>query len=274
MWATLLPLWVGSPLNEEKLYLHIVDFPKLTYCSLQLYHICKHHICYLLFTIMILPCLPHLCCQRNVFRTKSVCVSQLSWVWICPPAILVFDNQRNRDKLGIVRWRVMWQTMVTQIAKFIGPTWGPPGSNRPQMGPMLAPWTLLSRHIWLCGINGFLSPLSMYWKYISHRMVQNSKMQIRAHFFYQLWLKHSCILYNFLNIMVELISIWAKCLQRFSCGLTVYRVIHFPHDKCKDKLLHASYGEMLFYDIYNMNNNAQVHHLIREIWQQLHRSQV
>ena len=26
----------------------------------------------------------------------------------------------------------------------MGPTWGPPGSCRPQMGPMLAPWTLLS----------------------------------------------------------------------------------------------------------------------------------
>ena len=26
----------------------------------------------------------------------------------------------------------------------LGPTWGPPGSCRPQMGPMLAPWTLLS----------------------------------------------------------------------------------------------------------------------------------
>ena len=30
------------------------------------------------------------------------------------------------------------------LAKFMGPTWGPPGSCRPQMGPMLAPWTLLS----------------------------------------------------------------------------------------------------------------------------------
>ena len=30
------------------------------------------------------------------------------------------------------------------IAKFMGPTWGPPGPCRPQMGPMLAPWTLLS----------------------------------------------------------------------------------------------------------------------------------
>ena len=31
----------------------------------------------------------------------------------------------------------------TQIAKFMGPTWGPPGACRSQMGPMLAPWTLL-----------------------------------------------------------------------------------------------------------------------------------
>ena len=34
--------------------------------------------------------------------------------------------------------------LKTQIAKFTGPTWGLPGSCRPQMGPMWAPWTLLS----------------------------------------------------------------------------------------------------------------------------------
>ena len=41
-------------------------------------------------------------------------------------------------------------------SKFVGPTWGPPGSCRPQMGTMLAPRTLLSsglsvseRDIWL-----------------------------------------------------------------------------------------------------------------------------
>ena len=32
----------------------------------------------------------------------------------------------------------------SQIARFMGPTWGPPGSCRPPMGPMFAPWTLLS----------------------------------------------------------------------------------------------------------------------------------
>ena len=34
--------------------------------------------------------------------------------------------------------------LFSQIARFMGPTWDPPGSCRPQMGPMLAPWTLLS----------------------------------------------------------------------------------------------------------------------------------
>ena len=33
---------------------------------------------------------------------------------------------------------------LPQIAKFMGPTWDPPGSCRPPVGPMLAPWTLLS----------------------------------------------------------------------------------------------------------------------------------
>ena len=32
----------------------------------------------------------------------------------------------------------------SQITKFMGPTRGPPGSYRTQMGPMLAPWSLLS----------------------------------------------------------------------------------------------------------------------------------
>ena len=36
---------------------------------------------------------------------------------------------------------------TTQRARFVWPTWGPPGSCRPQEGPMLAPWTLLSRYL-------------------------------------------------------------------------------------------------------------------------------
>ena len=45
------------------------------------------------------------------------------------------------------RFRLLWfifHWRSTQITKFMGPTRGPPWSCRPQMGPMLAPWTLLS----------------------------------------------------------------------------------------------------------------------------------
>ena len=35
----------------------------------------------------------------------------------------------------------------SQIARFMGPTWGPSGADRTQVGPMLAPWTLLSGHV-------------------------------------------------------------------------------------------------------------------------------
>ena len=47
---------------------------------------------------------------------------------------------------------------IIQIARFEGPTWGPPGSYRPQMGPILAPWTLLSENIFFIGTRNGLAP--------------------------------------------------------------------------------------------------------------------
>ena len=35
-------------------------------------------------------------------------------------------------------------SVVSPISRFLGPTWGPPGDDRTQVGPVLAPWTLLS----------------------------------------------------------------------------------------------------------------------------------
>ena len=41
-------------------------------------------------------------------------------------------------------WRFFYQEyrMHIPIARFVGPTWGPSGADRSQVGPMLAPWTL------------------------------------------------------------------------------------------------------------------------------------
>ena len=38
-----------------------------------------------------------------------------------------------------------WRKLIsTLIARFMGSTWGSPGADRTQVGPMLAPWTLFS----------------------------------------------------------------------------------------------------------------------------------
>ena len=37
-----------------------------------------------------------------------------------------------------------WVCRQSMMARFMGPTWGPSWADRAQVGPMLAPWTLLS----------------------------------------------------------------------------------------------------------------------------------
>ena len=50
--------------------------------------------------------------------------------------------------------------LISLIAKFMGPTWGPSGADRTQVGPMLVPWTLLSGMIY------FRSPI---FRWVSER---------------------------------------------------------------------------------------------------------
>ena len=52
-------------------------------------------------------------------------------------------------------------SMPTLIAKFMGPTWGPFWSCRPQMGPMLAPWTLLSGQ-WSLSLKTFVRIINIW----------------------------------------------------------------------------------------------------------------
>ena len=59
------------------------------------------------------------------------------------------------SKLGMSRNSCIWfrqKTASRLIARFVGPTWGPHGAARTQMGPMLATWTLLSG-LFLCRVD-------------------------------------------------------------------------------------------------------------------------
>ena len=80
--------------------------------------------------------------------------------WGCRrwPFVLKFDVKPHQSSGNLI--------ITSQIAKFMGPTWAPPGPYRPQMSPMLAPWTLLSgmvahesvrqRYIWVSRPHGSL----------------------------------------------------------------------------------------------------------------------
>ena len=59
------------------------------------------------------------------------------------------------DSLRLVSWRqgewkrpLCLSVLATLITRFMETTWGSSGADRTQVGPMLAPWTLLSRWLW------------------------------------------------------------------------------------------------------------------------------
>ena len=62
------------------------------------------------------------------------------------------------------------ERILSHIAKFMGPTWGPPGSCRPQMVPILAPWTLLS---------GIVSEFSNNWKHVDSLTVATNSLKYK-----------------------------------------------------------------------------------------------
>ena len=80
--------------------------------------------------------------------------SQPSEVWSQPLLNFIFINPYVNELWKRPGYRFSLITIIdlsTLIARFMGPIWGPSGADRTQVGPMLAPWTLLSGYIliWL-----------------------------------------------------------------------------------------------------------------------------
>ena len=87
-------------------------------------------------------------------------ISMVYYLWICHigntnrNVYFEFDIKLMYIETGYNRWHrfTFYSNDVsnktwdydTQMARFIGPTWDPPGDDRTQVGPMLAPITLLS----------------------------------------------------------------------------------------------------------------------------------
>ena len=64
---------------------------------------------------------------------------------IGPLFSIVRNMHYSIDLPGFLAFYIIGKTAL--IARFMVPTWGPSGADRTQVGPMLVPWTLLSRWI-------------------------------------------------------------------------------------------------------------------------------
>ena len=65
---------------------------------------------------------------------------------MCSDITLQIINISNRGQWVNAGW-CMFYSYDNLIARFMGPTWGPSRADRTQVGPMLAPWTLLSGYL-------------------------------------------------------------------------------------------------------------------------------
>ena len=73
---------------------------------------------------------------------------------------------------------------TTLIARFVGSTWGPSGADRTQVGPMLAPWTLLSGNSWFVRTIKCLSQHMPNWYFVKNI---EYRMSLSIHFVVWSW---------------------------------------------------------------------------------------
>ena len=88
--------------------------------------------------------------------------------------------------------------LYSLIARFIGPTWGPSGADRTQVGPMLAPWTLLS------GL------------YIIHFMISKSEFIIWSMFHLYHFMPLLYVASGYILLISYYIYIYARADSRFA----------------------------------------------------------
>ena len=82
-------------------------------------------------------------CWYREYLTSRICPRGLN-LTECLVRIHLRSVMSEADIKG--RDRLLHPTVSvvsTLTARFVGPTWGPAGADRTQVGPMLAPWTLL-----------------------------------------------------------------------------------------------------------------------------------
>ena len=70
-----------------------------------------------------------------VMKLSLVNFAGYGWHFVCDGKYYIASLRETVDQCSGIH---------TLIARFMGPTWDPSGADRTQVGPILAPWTLLS----------------------------------------------------------------------------------------------------------------------------------
>ena len=80
------------------------------------------------------------------YDEKALCqdIGSGSFVWSASGNGEVVMDIKFHESFFCILGLLCVRMITALIAWFMGPTWGPPGADRTQVGPMLALWTLLS----------------------------------------------------------------------------------------------------------------------------------
>ena len=103
---------------------------RIILCYLDMHHI--HEWYHILYKIYLSRCL-------------NYCFFWSLPVWFS----IICVSVKKHLVIHIIWWIVKSENMgiLTLIARFMGPTWGPSGADKTHVGPLLASWTLLSGKI-------------------------------------------------------------------------------------------------------------------------------
>ena len=100
-------------------------------------------------------------------------------------------------------------TMVSLIASFMGPIWGPSGADRTQVGPMLAPWILLSQWYVYNG-NPYTWQKTHKFGLLKIKSCQDKAGNMTT-FYFQCFADNDHFHHNQLNIVKMLIVVSQRC---------------------------------------------------------------
>ena len=161
-------------------------------------------------------CAPHIATVMNG-SPHGVGMSVLKKVEYDRVPLLVYPTAHERNKTQSISWNGGIGRIVSQIAKLRGTTWGPPGSYRPQMGPMLALWILLSGCVFWS-----LRILNRSGRIADHRAQKLCQIGLRGNI-------HNClcfVIFLIQNLVRGEYGKYVCCLVGFNRGVFVLQTVY------------------------------------------------